>query len=369
MPNVDVTRDHPPLPLAPIDPSVIVPASVKKAAALAESFYSKAAAPPADNEPAPPAPDAASPQPEPVAPAEPPQQAQPAPADADAQPPAEFELGNEEVIVPSRQELSESEWARRYNSMKGRYDTSQRTIGSMQEQMQQLGDELVRTQQMAQNAPPPRPTEPKPTLITPEDEAAYGPELIDLATRAARQAIEPELDALRNQNNELQQRVTTQAKKDMFGLLDAAQPDWRTINKSQRFISWLRLPDVYSRRVRQSLLDAAYQAADAPTVLAFFKGFLDDETATGNAEPAPRSEPPVAPRTAAVPLATLAAPGRARPATGDTPGPADKPIFTRNQIQRFYSDVRRGVYAGNETEKARQENAIFAAQREGRVRG
>src|ERR1035437_360530 len=372
MSNTEVTRDHPPLPLAPVDTSVKIPDSVKKAAALAESYYSKAPPPkPGEQEPAPPArvapvdperaplPAAAEPEtrPQPVT-AEPDTRPQPVAAEPQAQPDTDHKDVNEEG------------WQHRYLSMQGRFQASQRTIGSMQEQMQQLGDELVRTQQLIENkTQKTRVPDTAKTFITPEDEAAYGPELIDLATRAARQAITPELETLRQQNDQLQQRVTTQAKQDMFAALDRDEPTWRKINRSQRFISWLRLPDVYSRRVRQSMLDDAYQAADAPTVAEFFKGFLRDETATGNAEPAPQPEPQSAPRTAAVPLASLAAPGRARPATGDTPGPADKPSLPRVQIHRFYTDVRRGVFAGRDVEKARQENEIFAAQREGRVRG
>ena len=346
MSNTDVTRDHPAMPLAPIDQSVKVPDAVKRAAALAESFYSKTPAPqPGTTEPAPPAPAAAAP-----------------PADAPAEPTPEPDADHDNVTA--------EEWKHRFLSMQGRFNASQRNVGSLQQQMQELGDELVRTQEMVRNQQVERvPDTPAPKLITPEDEAAYGPELIDLATRAARQAIGPELDSLKNENRDLKQRVIVQAKQEMFGVLDGAVPNWRAINKDQRFISWLRLPDVYSRRVRQSMLNEAYQAADAPTVLAFFKGFLKDETATGNADLVPQPEPRPAPRQAAVPLETLAAPGRARPATGDTPGPADKPVFTRTQIQKFYTDVRKGVYAGRDADKARDENVIFAAQREGRVRG
>ena len=362
MSNTDVTRDHPAMPLAPIDQSVKVPDAVKRAAALAESFYSKTPAPqPGTTEPAPPAPAAAAP------PADAPVELQPAPAAAEpapppAEPPPEPDADHDNVTA--------EEWKHRFLSMQGRFNASQRNVGSLQQQMQELGDELVRTQEMVRNQQVERvPDTPAPKLITPEDEAAYGPELIDLATRAARQAIGPELDSLKNENRDLKQRVIVQAKQEMFGVLDGAVPNWRAINKDQRFISWLRLPDVYSRRVRQSMLNEAYQAADAPTVLAFFKGFLKDETATGNADLVPQPEPRPAPRQAAVPLETLAAPGRARPATGDTPGPADKPVFTRTQIQKFYTDVRKGVYAGRDADKARDENAIFAAQREGRVRG
>jgi hypothetical protein len=48
---------------------------------------------------------------------------------------------------------------------------------------------------------------------------------------------------------------------------------------------------------------------------------------------------------------------------------SEKPIYTRAQIAQLYELHRKGAYAGHETEWARQEADIFAAQKEGRVRG
>ena len=41
MSNVDIVRDAPRADLAPADPNVVLPDHVKKAAALADSFYAK----------------------------------------------------------------------------------------------------------------------------------------------------------------------------------------------------------------------------------------------------------------------------------------------------------------------------------------
>ncbi len=254
--------------------------------------------------------------------------------------------------------------------MKGRYDAAQRTIGSMQEQMSQLGDELVRTQALLRGqAPEQQPRQNNARLITPEDEQAYGPELIDLARRAAAEQLGPEIEQLRHENQSLQKRVTSTAQKEVRQTLDQIVPNWRAVNKSPEFKQWLSLRNVYTGEVRQQMLNAADAAADAPKVAAFFKDFLREGIATGQVTPAPQLEQPPAPRIAAVPLETLAAPGRARPASGESPAsPADKPIFTRLQVQSFYANVRRGAYAGREAEKANHEAQIFAAQNEGRIR-
>jgi len=373
MSDTDAIRHRGGTPQAPTDPNVHVPESVKRAAALAESYYSKApaaapAAPPAAESTilAPDAPPAPPPAPVPPADVTP-----PAPP-ADVAPPAP----PADVTPPADADIPPAQWEHRYRSMKGRHDAQVQINGQMQEQMALLGDELVRTQNMMMASPQRQPQAPAPkqTLITPEDTQNYGQDLIDLTRRAALDAVTPQLTALEQENQRLTQRLTKQSQMGVVQTLDQQIPNWREINNDIRFKRWLSLPDIYSGVVRKQTLDAAYQAASAPRVLAFFKGFIADEAiVAGNATPDPtqiEQPTPPAPRVAAVPLERLAAPGRARPAGGnDAPNvPADKPVFTRHQITAFYDDVRRGVYAGREPEKAAFERSIFAAQNDGRIR-
>src|ERR1035437_7060808 len=373
---IEVERDATPAPIAPEDKSVLIPKSVKDAAARAEAYYKTE---PTAEETAAAAAEAARAA-----------EAEAAAEVAKAKPvrakkPARTE--GSEVAAPVKQAdiqpvaeppAGEDNWEHRYRSMKGRYDAAQQTIGSMQEQMSQLGDELMRTQTLVQGRPVQQqqrqqPPAPVAKLITPEDEVAFGSELIDLARRAAQETVGPELDALKNQNAQLTQQARQEAQTRVGQLLDREIPNWREINSDPRFLNWLRLRDVYSGQVRKQMLNVAYQAANAPQVKAFFDGFIRDEAVTGNEDLAPQlerqSETPAAPqRQAAVPLSSLAAPGRAKPASGDTPGPADKPTFTRTQISKFYSDIRKGIYAGREADKNAMEKQIFAAQNDGRVR-
>ena len=363
MSNVEIVRDAPRADLAAVDPNVVLPDHVKKAAALAESFYAK-------TEPTPEAPNK-------DALVQPPQ-----PAPLHAPEPAAHQEAPQPQPEIAKPPVSEESWEHRYLSMQGRYRASQNTIGQMQEQMSQLGDELVRTQSLVEAARGAAPHEPQhgqdhKKLITAEDEQNYGNELIDLARRAARETVGPEIEALRNENKHLTQRVTTSAQKDISTTLNRLVPNWVGINRSPEFKSWLRLPNIYTGQVRSQMLNAAYQAADAPKVVAFFQDFLREGVATGQMQPAPQNEqlqepvaPSPAPRQAAMTLEALVAPGRARPATGDAnPGPAETPFFTRAQVAGFYSDVRKGLYAGREAEKNRNEALIFAAQNSQRIKG
>lgn len=360
MPVTETVRDAPRQNIAPIDESVLVPASVRRASMAADAIHAQAYADPANPQPAP---VAAAPQPDP-APAPVPVAAVPASVAGD--PPVANDGGD-----------NDQSWHHRYLSMKGRYDAGQRLIADMQEQMTQLGDELMRSQQVIRRPMQPQPAAsavpaaPATNLLTPQDQETYGADLIEFTQRAAKAAIAPELTRLEQENQDLRKKVVGADMRVALGHLSQQVPNWREVNRLPAFNNWLRQRDVYSGQLRHALLNQANQAADAPRMIAFFKSFLAEAEATGQpvptSQPQPQASTP-APREAAIPLVTLAAPGRAKPAGGDTPVPADKPILTRPQIAEFYRRVRAGHYNGQEAEKAKDEAIIFAAQRDGRVR-
>jgi len=367
--------DAKPMPQNRVDPDVKLPPSVAAAAAVAEALHKQAYAaepPPAPPEPQPP------PEPPPVAADTPPPAADTPPQPSPTPPP---QLPDDPTTRhPFDPNASARDYYHRFISMQGRWRSSQDQVDRLQSEVQQIGDELVRTQQMLATAPPPpyqnghatAPAPPAPVmLVTPQDEQQFGSEVIDLARRVARETLAPELDAFRSENEQLRAQLQRTGKQTLFSVLDERIPEWRRINTDPAFKRWLGLRDIYSGGVRQQLLDAAVKAADAPRVAAFFTGFLR-EAAQGQpsqTQPAPSSaEPPPTQKVPPLSLETLAAPGRARPAPGEQPAIGDKPVYTRAQISKFYADSRRGVYAGREAEKAAIERDIFAAQQEGRVR-
>lgn len=358
--------------LVPVDPNVHVPDHVRRSAEAAEALHKRAYEPtPAD--PAVAAADAAAAEAIRAAEAEAARAAQ-APADQQVQP-----VEQHQPLKPEDQNVTAEEWRHRFLSMQGRFNQAQKTNGAMEQQMTELGQELMRTQQMVANMQPHQHAQQQPVpdtnhnnLITEEDRANYGDELIDLARRAAMSSVSPELERLKKENETLTQRVQTTGRRELFGTLDSALPQWRAINNDARFKTWLRLPNVYTGQLRGNMLKAAVDGAQAPKVLALFKDFLAEATATGQMAPAQQVEQQAtqqqAPHQPAVALETLAAPGRARPASGDSQVPSEKPIYSRAQISKFYDDVRRQLYAGREAEKQAIESDLTAAQREGRIR-
>lgn len=361
----EVVVDHKPYDLAPVDPDAKIPQSVKDAAARAEAIHKQAYQ--TDG------------QPEPVAAAVEPVAAAVAPVVAAAPEPRPVAAVPVQADPPAAAaDGKDQNWEHKYHAMQGRYKAATKTIGELQENMTQLGDELVRTQSLVHNAPRigdgVQPLAPQPVRnpqITDADVQNYGPEIIDLVRRAASEVVGDAVAPLREDTTQIRQTLQKTAKQGVVDSLSDAVPNWQAINRDPEFKRWLSLPDVYSGVVKGVLLNQAVKAADAPRAIAFFKSFLSERAATGHSDPVVEPQPQAAAlREPAIPLETLAAPGRARPATGNTaPGsPADKPVFTRAQVAAFYANVRKGHYAGREREKDADEQQIFAAQREGRVR-
>ncbi|QIG66843.1 hypothetical protein EVB41_013 [Rhizobium phage RHph_TM3_14A] len=282
--------------------------------------------------------------------------------------PATEEKKPEPEKTPAPAPNGDEDYQHRYNSLKGRYDKQSETINEL---TRELGS-LRATVDNLRRQPPPAPVERTPEntfkKLTDEEREAYGADFIDVSARAAEEKLMPEIERLRRQVEELGGKVETTAvtvhqtrTMTMNEILDQKLPNWKKINRDPKFLAWANLRDPFSGAIRIDMMRQAHQNGDAERVLNFFNGFLRDEAVV---DPAPAKAEVTS--EGKVPLETLAAPGRAKAPAASTP-PGEKETITRAQIASFYRDVQRGVYRGNEAEKARLEAMIFEAEREGRV--
>lgn len=350
--------------LAPVDPNVRVPAAVLAAAKRADELQQQIIAgqneqneqldaqPAAQDDPAAPA--------EPEAAAEAPQAAQ------EGQPDPQRYL--KEPAAESK-DGKEPDWKNRYDSMKGRYDAD---MARMRQQLQALADdnsalraELDRLRDEATQAPAQ-----SVRFVTPQEEEDFGTDFMRVVGKRAKEEVLPEIAELKQQVSSLKKQlgsvgnvVQESARNRMISTLDREVQNWREINRDQRFIDWLSLPDPYSGAIRHEMLKAAFAQNNPVRVAAFFNGFLAEEAAVSPAETEvqPQAQP------AKPSLEKYAAPGRAKTAAAPS-APPEKPSFTRAQVSRFYADVANGRYRGREAEKQRIEQQIFEASQQGRIR-
>ena len=355
---VDVVVDEKPMAKLPYDPEVIPPAVRKRAEAVNALYGQNApdvAQQPSGEQPGPPPSSVEAPAAQ--VPSTPVSAPQPPAPTAPVAPPS-----------PDDPDPNSNTWKSRALSKEGReraeLEQAHRDLGELQEKY--YNDIVSRQQPQPQQrrTPPPKPKQ----FLRPEDEQNYGRDLIDVAQRAALQTVAPHLDQLAEANNDLRRQLAKEQRRALDNAVEMLVPDYRDIDRNPRWHRWLLGIDVLSGRVRQTLLNESISVGNAPRVASFFKSFLAEEVATGHVE-ASSSQPAPAPRVATLDLTSLAAPGRARPATGgDASLPADKPVYTHALIKQLYEQQRKGAYTGRKAEWDRIEADIFAAQREGRIR-
>lgn len=342
-------------PTLQYDPDVKLPKSVLDAAARAEAFYATAPEQPAEGE---------------------------APVTSEGNPDLDASAlanDNQPTEQPTTQPVSEAPkgddetWEHKYKSINGRYIRSQETVRQQAEMIQNLQSVIATLQATAPVAPAQTdiPELKAERLITDEEAADYGEDFLKVVGKKAKEELNPLLKSAYDKIAQLEKRlegftgfVQQDSHAKLMANLDERLPNWREVNTNEEFLNWLSLPDPYSGAIRHDMLKAAYAQGNASRVLAFFNGFLAEEAAVAPAQAEPDVE---VTKVAKVPLANLAAPGRAKTAA-PAPAPAEKPIFTRAQIAAFYADVAQGKYRGRDADKNKAEAAIFAAQREGRIR-
>jgi len=260
----------------------------------------------------------------------------------------------------------EKTWKHKFLSMQGRYNSE---IPKLRETAKAQAVQIGNLNKLLATVQRPEPVKAEETFkssVTPEEVAEYGPELLDLMARVARDATAEatkEINRLKGLVKDVGGQIATGARAALLQGLDGAVPNWREVNDSAEFVDWLALPDQYSGDIRHNMLKAAFGRNDTPRVIAFFKGFLAEMAALAPDQDEPGKT--VQPKT---PLKNLAAPGRAKSTAAPNNAPPEKPIFTASQITKFYSDRTMGKFRGREKEAQQIEADIFAAQAEGRIR-
>jgi hypothetical protein len=253
-----------------------------------------------------------------------------------------------------------------YNAEVPRLHQQNREMTQRIQQMEQLLASLS-AQQPAQ--PTSQPVVEK--LVSDKEAEEYG-ESIDVMRKVSREELIPvaqRLAQIEQMLRQMQMNVVPQvqavaqrqqmtAEQQFWADLTRVVPNFRQINDNTDFQSWLLQADPLTGITRQTYLDDAQRSLDAGRVANFFRAWLES---TGQATVAQSTG-----SAAASELEKQVSPGRSR-STG-TPATAKQgKMYTPQDIQKFFNDVRQGKYKGREQERDRIERDIFAAQRENRI--
>jgi DNA repair exonuclease SbcCD ATPase subunit len=296
-------------------------------------------------------------------------QAAPPPAQPTLVKPAEPPVAAAPAPVPAPQpEAQYQELLQQYRSLQGIHRTLVRSNSELQSQLQSMQtqvNELTAHAEQVRNAPPPS------NPVTPISEAEikeFGPDLINVIERKAREVAAPLNAALEQANvnmTHMQRRnaeLETQLKSVSADQAQTRQsrfesdlvqlvPDFNALNYDNTFLSWLSQVDPLDahKRTLQERLNEAVSMLDAQAAASYFNAYKKlaafhaarpKNDISGQAQPASRSAPDVVTQN-----------------TGRQ--------WSQGEISQFYSDVARGKVSPQE--KARIEGEIFKAQKENRI--
>lgn len=261
-----------------------------------------------------------------------------------------------------------ADWEARYKTLHGRFEAERKRqreqVETMSGRVQQLERQLTTTAQ------PPRPMV-APLNLTDEEISDYGEDFIGVVRKVAEHVVNGQIAPIVGEIGRTKAQIGVQQNQTLHQQMDALYPEWQRMNAFPGFIEWVMLPDPYSGAIRQKLMQDAWDAGDARRVNAFFQGFLTEEAALNPAGGVPPLEAfaPAAPNgaPAATPplaLAALAAPGGTRSASQL---PAEKRMYTTEDITRFYTEVAAGKWRAREADRAAMDADISRAQHEGRI--
>jgi hypothetical protein len=272
---------------------------------------------------------------------------------------------------PGADNVPEETIVQKYRTLQGMYNAEvprlhqqNRELNQRVQQMEQLLASL--SAQSAASAATPSVAE---RLVTDKDVEDYG-ESLDVMRKVSREemsAVAQRIAQLEQTIQQLNSQVVPQvqtiaqrqqvsAEQQFWADLALSVPNFREINSSDGFQSWLLEADPLTGITRQTYLEDAQRNLDSRRVTNFFRAWLETTGQAAVAQPTGR---------ASSELEKQVSPGRTR-ATG-APQSSTAKTYTPQDIQKFFNDVRMGKYKGREPERSRIERDIFAAQRENRI--
>lgn len=280
----------------------------------------------------------------------------------------------------------------KYKVLQGKYNAEVPRLKKDNDRLSRENDELrqrllnlegIVSSMQAVKEPPKADPKPDLPLITDDERAQFGDDLIDLVERVAKRATLPEIEAqlkplaghVKQVEGKVAHTETSVAESKRQQVLDrlaAAVPDFAQQNENPEFLEWLDQEEGMTGFTRGHFLTEAMKANDANKVIRYFTSF-QSENAGDTGQPAPAEETPSEdPKTPEpqVKLDDLVAPGTPKTGTPSAPDESGKRVWTRADIAALYADKNEFIKKGKPVPKRlRQlEQDLFSAQQEGRLR-
>ena len=267
---------------------------------------------------------------------------------------------------PSPQKPKRVNWKKRFVNYKSSTDS---TIYGLRQELMDMKRELARLMEDNQQLSEVKREEQGDLFdgaFTQEDEDTFGSEGLDVVKKAAKVAIErqvkPLQEELRKQEKlrlaDLQRRNQGDRNEHyqrFLSNLSTLVPDYGTVNKDPKFLAWLDQSDDYSGQKRQTLFRRAESTGDVARVADFFMDYKRSQNVVADATNIPKAA-------AKHITPTGSGGGPAPPKQPQAPG-----YYKESDINKFYRDLMKGRYEGQQGVIMATEKAIEQAYLDRRV--
>jgi hypothetical protein len=255
-------------------------------------------------------------------------------------------------------------WERRYKTLQGMFNAEVPRLKSEVKDLKSQLETSIARLDLASQAKAESPSSNQ-RLVTDKDVEDFGGDLVDLikrqATEVAQSELSKKISKLEEENAQLQREVTgvserqgENARRDYFVELSRLVPDYEALNVDQGFLDWLNEVDLLSGNQRQEYLNHAFNSFDPMRTANLFNTYKDLIGASTTTRQTNKN------------LERQVAPGTSKVSSASASTGSDK-VWSMGEIDRFYRDVAKGNYRGNESEQARIEADIDLAVNQGRL--
>ena len=273
------------------------------------------------------------------------------------------------------EKVSEDVLLQKYRTLQGMYNAEVPRLHSQNKELAQRlqhMEQLIASFSEQKKQPQPANVEVE-KLVTEADVEEYG-DSIDVMRKVTREelgSVASRIAQLENTLSQLQssivpqvqavaQRQAASTEQAFWSNLTTSVPNWREVNEDKAFQSWLLEVDPLTGITRQTYLEDAQRSLDVGRVARFFHTWLENNGRAYVAQPQASSS-----SRSSSELEKQVAPGKSK--NSGAPKANAGRVYTPEDIQNFFADVRKGKYKGRESERDKIERDIFAAQRENRI--
>ena len=259
-------------------------------------------------------------------------------------------------------DVEDETFKQKYGTLLGKYEAE---VPRLHQQVREM-TEVTKSLQAEIAALKVEPTKPKEkvSLVTDEDRAEFGEELLDVQRRIAKEVSQEYEERFEQQESVIKELQDQLAKTgSQIGEVGFSQrlaqlvPDFAAVDQDERWMKWLSEHDPMLRGPRRSQAQAAFDAGDAEAVAHYVK--LWKETL---AEPTESEKPAVQAE-----LEKQVAPTRSANSVKQ-PTNQNSKIYSTREMDAAWNKLSLMMRRGKHEEAAKLEAELSAAYIEGRVR-